>query len=88
MKIERKTGGGWLELADDAPLPECASHGADQADEPDRLIGVTVITQQGRRLETAMCSDCIAAALALYWGREHVRRGGDVADLQYGDGNG
>lgn len=81
-KIERKTSGGWLELSDDAPLERCASHGDDRPEEPDLLIGVTVVTSQGRRLQTAMCSDCIAAALAHFWGAQHVKDGGDVADLR------
>lgn len=82
MKIERKTTGGWLELREETPLERCASHGDDRPEEPDLLIGIAVVTSQGRRFETAMCSDCIATALAHFWGAQHVREGGSVDDLQ------
>lgn len=85
-KIERATSGGWLEFCEDAPLERCASHRDDAPDPPDRLIGVNVVTSQGRRLETAMCSDCIATALAHFWGAQHVRDGGAVGDLRVDDG--
>jgi hypothetical protein len=84
VKIERKTTDGWLAL-DDEQIPEtvkrCASHGDDQPDEPDQLIGLSVVTGQGRKLETAICPDCIVRALALYFGRNHVAAGGSVSDL-------
>lgn len=80
-KIERRTSAGWLELLEDAPLERCASHGDDQPEQVDRTVGIVVVTSQGRKLESAMCGDCIARALALYWGRQHVAAGGEVSEL-------
>lgn len=74
--IHRDTKGGHIALmdpADDADLC-CALCGGE---------GSIVLDVQGgaAHFDGIICGDCLAEALALAFGRKHVRDGGNVADL-------
>jgi hypothetical protein len=79
--IERQTRAGTLGLYDAAAGP-CAT--CDRTDTPALIAIIATVVggeHDGRRLETAICADCLAEALAIHFGRRHVQDGGDVDDL-------
>lgn len=81
--VRRETAsGGSVAFHDESPASVCA---ICERTDPMGIRCVAVVAFEARTLTTALCGTCLAEALAILFGRQHVADGGSVDDLRYDD---